>query len=106
MLVQGHHSKCGPADLLFSAPDNSQGGPRQQKLLLAVLAPLHDECPEWPFVGRLRTGKQCRLVECMCMFLLFGPYVPSSSCMVFSGSLVTCQMVNTSALQNKSSGVI
>lgn len=69
MLVQGNRSKCGPADILFSAPDNSQGGPRQQKLLLAVLAPLHDECPEWPFVGWLWAGKQCRLVECMCMLL-------------------------------------
>ena len=85
MPVQGHHSKCGPADLLFSTPDNSQGGPCQQKLLLAVLAPLHDECPEWPFVGWLRTGKQRRFVECMCMFLSSSPYMPSLSCMAFCG---------------------
>ena len=78
MLVQGHHSKCGPADLLLSPPDNSQRSPRQQKLCVAVLAPLHDECPEWPFVGWLRTGKQCRFVERMCMFLLFSLLAPSS----------------------------
>jgi hypothetical protein len=81
MLVQGHHSKCGPADLLFSAFNNSQRGPCQQKLLVAVLASLHDECPEWPFVGWLWTGKQCHFVECMCMFLLISPHVPSLSCM-------------------------
>ena len=76
--MQGNHSKCGPADLLFSAPDNSQGGPRQQKLLLAVLAPLHDECPEWSIVGWLWTGKQCCFVERMCMFLFNSLHVPSS----------------------------
>ena len=78
MRVQGHHSKCGPADLLFSAPDNRQGGSCQQKLCVVVLAPLHDECPERPFMGWLRTGKQCCFAECVCMFLFISLHVPSS----------------------------
>lgn len=44
--MQGYHCKCGSADLLFSASDNSQGGHRNQELGIPVLAAVHDECTE------------------------------------------------------------
>ena len=61
MHVQGCDSQCDSVDLLLSAPDNSQGSHCDQEFILPVLAPLHDECTEWPAVGWVQAGKHCLL---------------------------------------------
>ena len=44
--MQGHHSKCGSADLLFSAAYNDQRSHSEPKLSVSLLAPVRHECTE------------------------------------------------------------
>ena len=79
-FVQGYHSKCGVADLLLSPVDDSEGSTGHTKLIIIVLASVHDECTERPALGGLWQGES-----------------PSGTCyVVLSAQLCLCQ--NTSCV--------
>lgn len=47
VMMQGHYSKCGSADLLLSAAYDHERSHCDQELCIPVLAFVHDECTEW-----------------------------------------------------------
>lgn len=47
MVLQGHYSKRGSADLLLSAAYDHERSHCDQELCIPVLAFVHDECTEW-----------------------------------------------------------
>lgn len=67
LIMQGHNSKCGVANLLLSATHNHQASHCNKKLSISVLAAVHDECTQWhPVVWLWQSEPSFFVMPCPC----------------------------------------